>query len=260
VTGGNLVDVGCDGGGNLASFTLDYIYAPNALVRFNYDSTFIGSYIGNSIKIDSANTEIRGDPYGEIAKPIIPQPNLSNDSEGDGDGDWLVNINIDSNGFTPVFAFPNNNNEASGLPQSVDFTKDYTFDFIFTMVDDTTLEVIYSFDDGDTSTTINLGQWTLLLDDEEKPGQKKPKDMYKSIFHSNAEQGHGSHAIRGLYFEYDEDFNLDTLTVDNDMDATHDPDLRAYVEGFSNNSNGDVINRNKVEVYETEKDNGKGNK
>lgn len=179
---------------------------------------------------------------------------------GGGEGDWLVNINIDSNGFTPVFAFPNNAGETSGLSQLVNFNKSYTFSSTFTMVNDTTVEVYYSFDDGDTLTTINLGKWTLLLDDEEKPGQKKPKDMYKSIFQSNAEQGHGSHALRGLYFEYDEDFNLDTLTVDNDMDDTHDPDLRAYVEGFSNNSNGDVINRKKVEVYETDEEKGKGKK
>ena len=90
VTGGSLVDVGCAGGGNLSSFTLEYIYAPKAHVRFNYDSTFEGSYIGDSITINSGSIEIKGPPHDVIEKPIIPQPNASNGSGGDGEGDWLI--------------------------------------------------------------------------------------------------------------------------------------------------------------------------
>lgn len=194
---------------------------------------------------------------GESSTNTNEPGNPGDNGGGTGGGNWLVNIVVDENGFTPVFAFPNNDNIGSGLTRSVDFTKNYTFSFTFTMVNDTTVKVSYTFGDGDDSETENLGQWTLLLED--KPGQMKPLDMYKSIFHSQAVEGHGSHALRGLYFEFDEEFGLTTLTVLNEFE-NHDPDLRVYLEGTSNNDNGDKVNSKKDLVYNFEEDKGKDKK
>jgi len=94
VTGGESVYIGT---GSANSINPSYIYAPNAHITFKYDNVFTGSYIGESILLDSWGITIQGPPTDKIEKPVIPRPNPPAGSGGEGDGDWLITLNLNLN-------------------------------------------------------------------------------------------------------------------------------------------------------------------